>query len=424
MLHTPLHRALGALPGPFTDEMINDAVSQGIEENDELDWKGSLPPQKEFRDSGIVKDIAAFANASGGVLVFGITETDKAATGRQNAGELTENYERTIRQVCLSAITPPVFGVQTFQIDSPSGTPAVALVIPASSDGPHLIYRGDTFGAPLRTGADTHWMREQQIAAAYRTRFDGARRGEQALQQIYDDMAAAMGTPDRAILVGAARPRTLQPHPRIEIREEVTRIAYQAQMVTRWWLSGNSPYGPLEDIDTYHTRPTLSGTYVPPERPGDYREAHAAIFDDGSVGLSWRAGGHEHEKTGKPYQGHQIPTLAIEAFAAALLALVHEVAVDIPAGDYEIILGLEFDLPTGPTLEFHERGAAPPHGGVHRTISGKFRTVRATVDPSPNDTAFIQAAVEVATSALNQVGIKKPTVLHPALPPRPREWTW
>jgi hypothetical protein len=400
--------------------MIDEAVAQGIVEDDGVDWKKLLPPEKDFRDSGIVKDIAAFANAGGGIIVFGVTETNKAADGRHDAGELTESYERAIRQVSMAAITPPVFGVQAIAIPSTTGTRAVALVIPASPDGPHLVYRNDHFGAPLRTGADTHWMKERQLEAAYRSRFDGSRRGEQALQQIYDDMAMAADTSDRAVLVGAARPRTRRPQP--ERREWVTSIVNQATLVTRWWLA-ESEYSPLEDVDMYRDRPTLNGHYLPPANPGDYREAHAVILDDGSVGLSWRAGGHERDKSGRHHESHQIPTLAIEAFAAALIALVHAVAADSPAGDYDIILGVEIDGPTSQPPEFHVPKAAPP-SGVYRTLSGRFRPVQATVDPSVDDTTFIRAAIDIATSALNQVGIKKPTNLDTMLPPRPRNWTW
>lgn len=421
MLHTPLHLALGERPGPLTDQMIDDAVAQGIGENDGLDWKKSLPAEKSFRDSDIVKDIAAFANAGGGMLVFGVTETNKAADGRYDSGELTESYERTIRQVCMAAITPPVFGVQAIAIPPRTGTRAVALVIPASPDGPHLVYRNDQFGAPLRTGADTIWMKERQLEAAYRSRFDGERRSEEALLQIYEDMAIAADASGRAVLVGAARPRSRRP--RAEHRTEVSGIAYQAAMVTRWWMSGIEKYSPLEDVDIYLDRPTLSGHYLPAKNPGDPREAHAVILDDGSVGISWRAGGHERDKSGDHHQSHQVPTLAIEAFAAALVAMVHAVATDSPAGDYDIILGVELDAAAGASPEFHIPKAAPP-SGVHRSISGRFRPVRATVDPSTDDTLFIQAAVDLATSALNQVGIKKPTVLDPKLPRRPSNWTW
>lgn len=396
--------------------MIDDAVQQGIAESDEIDWKKGLPPEKEFRDSDIVKDIAAFANASGGIIVFGVTETGKAADSRHDAGELTEGYERTIRQVSMAAINPPVFGIQAVSIPSETGTRAVALVIPASPDGPHLVYRNDQFSAPLRVGADTHWMSERELEAAYRSRFDGERRGEDALRQIYDDITAAAGPSDRAVLVGAARPRSRRP--RSERLDSVAVTADRAQLVTRWWL-GNLEYSPLEDVEMYRARPALGGQYLPPKDRGDYRESHAVILDDGSIGLAWRAGGHERDKFGQRYELHQIPTKAVDAFAAALVALVHAVASEHPSGDYDIILGVE-----APTLpEFHEPKAAPPYG-VHRSFSGAFRPVRTTVDPSVTDTRFIQAAIDLATSALNQVGIAKPTKLDTMLSQRPKEWAW
>jgi hypothetical protein len=44
----------------------------------------------------------------------------------------------------------------------------MVVVVPASTEGPHLIYRDDLFGAPIRNDADTEWMKERQIDAMYR----------------------------------------------------------------------------------------------------------------------------------------------------------------------------------------------------------------------------------------------------------------
>lgn len=48
----------------------------------------------------------------GGIIVFGVTETNKAADARQGVGELTESHERTIRQVRMAATAFPVLGAQ------------------------------------------------------------------------------------------------------------------------------------------------------------------------------------------------------------------------------------------------------------------------------------------------------------------------
>jgi hypothetical protein len=65
---------LGRDPGPLTDEMIDEAVAQGIAETDDLDWKTRLPPTRGLNESDFPKDIAAMANSGGGVIVYGITE--------------------------------------------------------------------------------------------------------------------------------------------------------------------------------------------------------------------------------------------------------------------------------------------------------------------------------------------------------------
>jgi hypothetical protein len=76
---TALHRLLGRPPGPLTDEMIDEAVSQGVAETDDLDWKSSLPPAGGLPQTDFPKDIAAMANSGGGVIAYGVTEQGKQA---------------------------------------------------------------------------------------------------------------------------------------------------------------------------------------------------------------------------------------------------------------------------------------------------------------------------------------------------------
>lgn len=72
-MFTPLHQALGRQPGPIDDGMLDEAIEAGIEESDGLDWKAERPGEKDLARSDVVKDVAAFANTGGGVLVFGVT---------------------------------------------------------------------------------------------------------------------------------------------------------------------------------------------------------------------------------------------------------------------------------------------------------------------------------------------------------------
>ena len=422
MLHTPLHRLLGEPPGSLTEAMIDAAVSQGLRESDELDWKASLPAQKEFRSSDIVKDIAAMANSGGGMIVFGVEESERAAIARTDAGELTENHERTIQQICFSAIQPPVFGVQAHQIASSANSHrAVALLIPASVDGPHLVYKGECFGAPLRTNADTQWMNERLIEASYRMRFEAARRSREELEALYADMAISMEPGRQAVLVGAARPRVPVPAPKRRKSRDVVPILDEASLVSKWWLGYD--YHPLEDVTPYGAHPALRGWIIPPTETTQWRRARAAVFDDGAVGLVWKAGGHTHGPQGDELEPWQVRADAVESFVAALLALVHTVAADDPAGDIEILIGIEWS-PSSPTpgisdrLQFKQSDKQGYSPVFKMPLGAKFRPIHSSIDPSGDSQTFIRTAIDIATDCLNQIGFDRPTRLDPMLLPR------
>lgn len=163
--------------------MLDEAIAVGLEEGDAIDWKRDLPEDRALAQSDVVKDIAAFANSGGGVLVFGITEDQHKATGRYDTGQLSEPYERTLRRVAMSGIQPPVFGLDVVAVGQ-DGERALVVVVPPSADVPHLIYRGDYFGTPVRNHADTERKRERQLESLYQQRLDARRRSDQAIQNL------------------------------------------------------------------------------------------------------------------------------------------------------------------------------------------------------------------------------------------------
>ncbi|MCU1699124.1 MAG: ATP-binding protein [Mycobacterium sp.] len=86
MSFTALHRSLGLPPGPLTDEILDAATAAGVVEADDLDWKSELPPAKGLPQTDFPKDIASMANSGGGIIVYGVEEDQKAATGRKDTG--------------------------------------------------------------------------------------------------------------------------------------------------------------------------------------------------------------------------------------------------------------------------------------------------------------------------------------------------
>ena len=207
MDYTALHRHLGRRSGPVDDDLLDAAVNASLRETDDLDWKQQLPSMKGLGKTDFPKDVAAFANAGGGTIVYGVEEGDMAAEKRVSVGDCTEADVRTMISVAASHIHPPVLGLRVHRLDS-SSKHAVVVVVPPSLDRPHMILCDhQRFGAPLRNGADTRWMSERELAERYRQRFAEQRNANDALDQLYDDAAAWPDLRDRAWGIAAARPR-------------------------------------------------------------------------------------------------------------------------------------------------------------------------------------------------------------------------
>jgi predicted HTH transcriptional regulator len=209
--------------------MLNQAIAEGVEESAELDWKRQLPERSDLKKSDIDKDIAAMANSGGGIIVYGVLETDKRASSRHDAGTLDERYQQSLRQIAFSSITPPVLDLRVHAVSTVVPR-AYAIEVPASNDGPHLIFNNQYFGAPFRNDADTMWMGQRQLESSYRTRFDEHRFATAAIEKLYED-AAYGRTMESAWLIAVARPRVL-PHHRENHVGEVHALLDDAERLT------------------------------------------------------------------------------------------------------------------------------------------------------------------------------------------------
>jgi hypothetical protein len=263
MNFTALHRLLGHQPGPLLDDMLDDAVDQHLEETDDLDWKKDLPPAKGITQTDFPKDVAAMANNGGGVIVYGIAEKQKAATKRLDVGDVDELYQRAMRSAAVTAISPPVLGLGLHCLGD-EGQRALVVVVSASIDVPHLIYRGEYFGAPIRNDADTVWMRERQIEAMYRARLDERRNAHKALDSLYNEIAGGRRDAERAWMIGVARPRVPPPvHTRMTREEATTKILSACESLTLSYADNRGPH-PLASVSLINPRLGLRRWVAPP----------------------------------------------------------------------------------------------------------------------------------------------------------------
>lgn len=414
MTFTPLHRILGLAPGPLTDDILDAAVTAGVLETSDLDWKSELPPAKGIPQTDFPKDVAAMANSGGGVIVYGVREKQKAATDRVDVGELAEVYERALRSAAITAISPPVFGLGIHRLGA-TGNRAVVVEVPASVDGPHLIYRNDYFGAPVRNDSDTVWMKERQIEVMYRARFDQRRHATEALDSLFVEAAAGRDSHLRAWLIAVAHPRLPLVRDRLtrdEARQVLSRTAGLALM-----FAGRDGIHPLENVDRLNPRPGLRRWVAVSTATGKnsaWKEAWASIHHDGSVTLVAAVGGHRRgwgPDGPTSFEGWQVESSAIECSIADLMALVRATADMAGADEYDVRVGVEWSgkqplvILTKDTMGFVYDGVSTPLCW--------YRPVEVTVSAFASDEDFHWQVHDLAQDCVNQGGVSNVLLIRP-----------
>lgn len=394
--------------------MIDDAVEQGLSEDQQLDWKRRLPEGSLGR-SDLPKDLAAMANASGGLIVYGVTEDGSAANGREDVA-LTEGLEKQIRAAAASAIMPPLLGLEVEQVGTQPQR-AIAVQVPLSEDAPHLIIRGDRFGAPVRNGADTRWMTEREIEQAYRSRFENRRRGAQDLDDLYTVAAETLDTHD-AWLVAVARPerRTLDGTKRMTAEDAMEWAgAAEAHYRARGFFVLNRVLHNqlVEIVGEVRPRPGLRSQIFAVEN-GNGLGLRVSIHDSGAVTLATQLGSQciAKRSDGAVWSDPEdVFASQLEAAAATLAALVEAQAVKRrwPTTALDLKVGVEWDGPQ-PLQIFDSRPQDKPHNGAGSELP-RYRPVSATWLLDAEGRLPHEHVIDLALDLLNQAGIRSVTYL-------------
>ncbi|WP_165068715.1 AlbA family DNA-binding domain-containing protein [Marisediminicola senii] len=400
MQFTSLHRLLGRGPSPITDELVDAAVEQQLAETDDLDWKSELPPFKALATTDFPKDVAAMANSGGGVIVYGVEEQDKVAVGRKNVGDLTEHHERTLRAAAYSAITPPVF-IGLYAVGT-AGNRAVVLVVPPSVDGPHLIFRDKFFGAPLRNDADTEWMKERQIEAAYRARLDERRRSGAALARLYDETTGWIDS-SRAVLVAVACPRIPGVKSGRVDKTAARAILRNARNLAGEFSSDNGVH-PLDNVAN-NPRPGLRRWVALNAATTDksaWRAAWISIHTDGAVSMAATVGGHRGVSGGM-VRDSQVDSAAIELAVADFLALIRTWSRELGPAEYDVRVGIEW-APPKPLLIVTVDQSGHLYDGTSVPLKN-YVPVDASLDAASSDDVYRRRLYEIVEDCINQGGI-------------------
>lgn len=124
------------LPLPTTRNEIAELVSNRVPEDIHLDYKSSRAIDQANR-SEIAKDVSAFANSDGGLIIYGVEEQDHNPVRIDDGVDHKQFTREWLDQVIQSNITPPLSDVKIAQIALSPDRSVYAVSIPKSFRGPH-----------------------------------------------------------------------------------------------------------------------------------------------------------------------------------------------------------------------------------------------------------------------------------------------
>lgn len=334
MPFTPIHRELGLEPSDLTFDILQDAVTAGVTEQTDLDWKESRPDSRnQSAKEEFAKDIAAMVNSGGGMIVFGVREDERSAASELvGVPPWTDGEERRLRQIAYALIQPPVQNI-TFTPMSDGSTTIVALAIPASQEVPHFQLRQGMFRAPRRYGAQTMDMSERDIEGAYRSRFDDRMARERSLEVLASDVVLGLPTDSRVWMAAAAIPTAPRPSLLGRLPHSAAEDVINGMRKNPYLAPGNENYFSATDPNLRtgfrRWRSVLSF--------GRNRAGAIDIHDDGSVALAYADLGARDMEAGTdvhPMNAHHFPAYAVRLVQAAAARL------DVSSG-YEVQLTMQ-----------------------------------------------------------------------------------
>jgi hypothetical protein len=382
---------LEAVLGCRVDEVdwacLESLIDRGVREDLSIEFKSTAYNDDDKGRFELPKDVAAFANSAGGLIVVGMSERAGGVVSGFSRLRPTDATKRDMMTNLLAGLTPFVPDIELGLIEDPHrpGEGCVLVLVPPSESAPHAVVtknpqtkrRAHAMSWPAREGSRTRWLSEPELAERYRARFAG----RDALSKRVDTtLTDGLGELDRtntvwvAVALSPSRPaprRMLSLQLKDELRDAQRSRRHPALPGPAF--SSQSSFGPGRVI--------LSNRFDLARRSSDH---HVEVHTDGSVFAAARVGMdvdvHQVQKFGLSVDAvGAIDAVDVVTWSATLLRLAATYSVDIGAsGDYDIrvqlVSGLASDASSGEMEDPSELPVVLTEGAsmTRRLVPGSF----------------------------------------------------
>lgn len=276
-----------ALPTTIDRAYVEQLIAAEVLEGQELEYKRELPrpnheEQKQTKQDPLeefAKDVCAMANASGGLMLFGIGEDKEHRPVLDPIPFDLENADDAFRRLQLkldSLVEPRILGLQFMEIRMDDGY-VLALRISASLNGPHWCGNADKRRFKIRRGTTVSEYAYHELRSSFdRNSAAIARAGDWIGEQVevvrngYQIMPLLPGP----VVVLHAVPMVsyYQAHDPVDVSEVQKNLI---KLPRSWFDNGFSANLNFDGVVMFTNRADRG--------QGDPREGYLQVFRDGSI---------------------------------------------------------------------------------------------------------------------------------------------
>ncbi|MEW6737417.1 MAG: ATP-binding protein [Acidobacteriota bacterium] len=155
-------------------ETIDGLITNAVSESKTLDYKEELPSNKDEHKRDFLADISAFANASGGDLIYGIKEQrdSQGPTGIPETAEGLENINidkeiQRLESMIQEGIKPRIKPIGIKAIEGFNKGPVLVVRIPKSWNSPHMVTFGNLSRFYSRNSRGKYQLDVTELRAAF-----------------------------------------------------------------------------------------------------------------------------------------------------------------------------------------------------------------------------------------------------------------
>lgn len=166
--------ALSSVLGRNAADLDAPAIRRlvGYAENDVLEFKSEMPKATDGGRREFACDVAQFANAAGGIIVYGMEESAGRASAVAPVAPDPARPELAlwVDQV-LAGLVVPHLQVGRTVVDADGGV-VLVVSVPPSIASPHAVRVNDALRYVARSGSQRVPLSEHEVAARYRSRLE------------------------------------------------------------------------------------------------------------------------------------------------------------------------------------------------------------------------------------------------------------